>query len=67
MTVVVDVRITSPRPEHIRGTVPVYPSLPPPYEASSSDDEDDGTPPEFSRAGTTQSEYQSDIKEPISP
>ncbi|KAG0312016.1 hypothetical protein BGZ97_011498 [Linnemannia gamsii] len=67
LRVEMDVRITSPRPEHIRGTVPVYPSLPPPYEASSSDDEDDGTPPEFSRAGTTQSEYQSDIKEPISP
>ncbi|KAF9153767.1 hypothetical protein BG015_002689 [Linnemannia schmuckeri] len=61
-----DIRITSPRPEHIRGAVPGYSTLPPPYQASSSDD-DDVMPPEFTCSGTTQSEYQSDVKDPVSP
>ncbi|KAG0297514.1 hypothetical protein BGZ96_006023 [Linnemannia gamsii] len=67
LRVKMDVRITSPRPEHIRGMVPVYSSLPPPYQASSSDDDDSDTPPEFSQSDTTQSGYQTDAKELVRP
>lgn len=61
------VRITSPRPEHIRGTAPGYSTLPPPYQASTSDDDDDAMPPELSRSDTTQSQFQPDVKDPVNP
>ncbi|KAF9906970.1 hypothetical protein EC991_011445 [Linnemannia zychae] len=57
-----DVRITSPRPEHIKGIAPEYSTLPPPYQANDSDEGDENDneamPPEFSHSGTSQSESQ---------
>jgi hypothetical protein len=64
--VVVDVKITAPRPEHIKDMAPVQAALPP-YQSIDTDDEDDAMPPEFSRSSSdnkSHSDHLSDVKHP---
>ncbi|KAF9125034.1 hypothetical protein BGW39_007732 [Mortierella sp. 14UC] len=69
LRVEMDVKVTSPRPEHIKGIAPEYSSLPPPYQANDSEDgeegDDDTMPTEFSHSSTSQSGFQQqDVKSP---
>ncbi|KAG0219933.1 hypothetical protein BGX33_011407 [Mortierella sp. NVP41] len=61
-----DVKITSPRPEHMRDMSPGY-ADPPPYQSLGQDEEsedNDAMPPGFSRSSTIGRDYQSDTKHP---
>ena len=70
----VDVKITAPRPEHIKECTPVYTALPPPYQANDSDGEDQDQRnhshsddnneelPEFSRSSISSSDFPADVK-----
>jgi hypothetical protein len=63
---VVDVKITAPRPEHIKDMAPAH-AAPPPYQTIDTDDEDDAMPPEFSRSSSDQrgyGDYPTDVKPP---
>ncbi|KAF8937032.1 hypothetical protein EDD21DRAFT_372093 [Dissophora ornata] len=46
-----DVKITSPRPEHIKD-IPSHSLAPPPYQGIGIEEDDDAMPPEFSRSSS---------------
>jgi hypothetical protein len=50
----VDIKITSPRPEHVKTMAPDT-MAPPPYTIAESDDDDDASPPEFESISRTSS------------
>ncbi|KAF9333171.1 hypothetical protein BGZ91_011373 [Linnemannia elongata] len=64
LRVEMDVKITAPRPEHIKDMAPAH-AAPPPYQSIDTDDEDDAMPPEFSRSSSeskSHSGHPSDVK-----
>ncbi|KAG0377182.1 hypothetical protein BGX24_006604 [Mortierella sp. AD032] len=66
LRVEMDVKITAPRPEHIRDMAPAH-AAPPPYQSIDTDDEDDAMPPEFSRSSSgrqSHGDHPSDVKHP---
>ncbi|KAG9072657.1 hypothetical protein KI688_000429 [Linnemannia hyalina] len=67
LRVEMDVKITAPRPEHIRDMTPDH-AAPPPYQSIDTDNEDDDAmPPEFSRSNSDSKGYgdhQTDVKHP---
>ncbi|KAF9285334.1 hypothetical protein BGZ88_009565 [Linnemannia elongata] len=67
LRVEMDVKITAPRPEHIKDMAPAH-AAPPPYQSiDTDDDDDDAIPPEFSRSSSGNPGYgdhPTDVKHP---
>ncbi|KAF9931385.1 hypothetical protein FBU30_010313 [Linnemannia zychae] len=66
LRVEMDVKITAPRPEHLKD-MPAISMAPPPYQSIDTDEEDDAMPQEFRRSNSdskSSNGYPSDVKRP---
>ncbi|KAF9104769.1 hypothetical protein BGX29_001317 [Mortierella sp. GBA35] len=63
LRVEMDVKITSPRPEHIRDIAPAH-AAPPAYQSIDTDEDDDAMPPAFSRSSKSSGDHPTDVKNP---